>query len=355
MHHVKKLLTACLSVVMTLTLSVPAMAATENGTKSANALYMLGLVKGVSAEKFDPALDNGLTRAESIALICRFLGTEREALAGDWATPFQDVPTWAAPYINWAYHNGITAGTGVNRFEPDIAIPQNQFLTLMLRAMGYEETADSFRWDAPYDIAKRIGLLNVQSAVSQQLSRDMAMQICWNALSAATKDQSRTLADSLIANGIILSEKYESAKSYMQTGTIPDGSSTGNTGNTGSTSQTYTLVSSISGPDKNGVATTVNGQTIPDLSGTSRINNAMLVAFDYNELQSIFGNNVTAAVLDVYSATSSAWGNHVTGDKALWDALIDNDRVQVLGMGNYHLSLSEQSSTFTLQISIMQN
>jgi len=50
-------------------------------------------------------------------------------------TPFQDVPTgqWFAPYVSWAYHNGIVEGITEYHFAPLANVDRQQFATMLFR------------------------------------------------------------------------------------------------------------------------------------------------------------------------------------------------------------------------------
>jgi len=87
-----------------------------------------GLISGVAADTFAP--DAAITRAEFIMALARLSG---EDVSGYTASSFVDVDngTAAMPYIEWAYRNGIVAGTGSNRFSPDAAITREQMAVML--------------------------------------------------------------------------------------------------------------------------------------------------------------------------------------------------------------------------------
>ncbi len=109
-------------------------------------------------------LESGATRAQAITLLCRILGKEEEALAGSWQHPFTDAPDWADAYIGWAWENGVTRGVSDTLFGSDEPIEANTFLTMVLRAMGYQDNRSwygiRFDWDSPYALADRLALLD---------------------------------------------------------------------------------------------------------------------------------------------------------------------------------------------------
>ncbi len=154
---------------------------TESYTDYAKNLMELGLFKGT---------DNGyelkstFTRAQSTAMLVRLLGKESEALAMTPTGIFADVPAdnWAAPYVEYCYVSGITKGTGNNAFSPNEAISGDQYITLVIRALGYKDAEP----EAAEIMSEQIGLLEKESLSIARLSklyRDEMVYISYRALS----------------------------------------------------------------------------------------------------------------------------------------------------------------------------
>ena len=184
----------------------------------ANALYSLGLVKGYDDSGSDFRLDNNLSRAESIVQIIRFLGAEQAALAGGYTVPFDDVPSWAVPYIGYAYTNGITSGRSATKFDPNGIVDEAQFLTLLLRAMDYSDKDGDFVWNAPFTLANSVGLIDHTEA-SLKFTRGDAFVACYNALASKCKG-GNTVSDKLINNEVITEKAYGYAKRIANGETI---------------------------------------------------------------------------------------------------------------------------------------
>lgn len=176
----------------------------------ANALYSLGLVKGYDDSGSDFRLENNLTRVESIVQIVRFLGVEKEALEGNFTIPFDDVPEWAAPYIGYAYTNGITSGRSATKFDTNGTVDEAQFLTLLLRAMDYSDKNGDFVWSNPYELANKTGLVEHTEA-SLKFTRGDAFAACYNSLASKCKG-GNTVAEKLIKNNVITEKAYGYAK-----------------------------------------------------------------------------------------------------------------------------------------------
>ncbi|MBR5228489.1 MAG: S-layer homology domain-containing protein, partial [Firmicutes bacterium] len=139
---------------------VPVQAASKEATISADALYSLGLFSGTGTDadgKPIYELDRAPTRNEAVAMLVRLLGKETEAKAGEWEIPFTDVAAWAKPYVGYAYAKGLTAGTSATTYSGDAKITASQYLTFVLRSLGYDSSKD-FKWDRAWELSDKIGL-----------------------------------------------------------------------------------------------------------------------------------------------------------------------------------------------------
>lgn len=108
----------------------------SQNTKYADTLYELGLFKGTDNGY---ELEKTLTREESATILVRLLGEENNANNCIYKEIFADVEKdrWSYSYVMYCYENGITKGTGKDTFSPDQPISASQFVTLMLRLLGY--------------------------------------------------------------------------------------------------------------------------------------------------------------------------------------------------------------------------
>lgn len=148
----KKRVLSCLMVAALAFSSVPtAFAASAEAQTAAQALYDLGLFNGTGTDasgKPNFALDRSLTRSEATAMLVRLLGKEAYAKAGEWYPRFFDVnrKSWDMPYIGYACNAGLVSGTSANTFSGNASVTASQYLTLVLRALGYESDTD-FQWN----------------------------------------------------------------------------------------------------------------------------------------------------------------------------------------------------------------
>lgn len=213
----RKLLSLVLALFLLFSMALPAAAAQLD---DANTLYTLGLFKGTGTKADGSpifALDRSLTRQEAIVMLVRLLGKKQEALSGTWETPFTDVDDWAAQYVGYAYTNGLTNGTGKTTFGGNDAVTATQYLTFVLRAMGYSSKTD-FAWARAWEKSDALGITagEYSAANNKKFLRGDAAHISKQALSAFLKDGSGTMLDSLIATGAVKQEDAE------QSGILPD-------------------------------------------------------------------------------------------------------------------------------------
>ncbi len=222
----KRILTLLLTLAL---LATCALAYSPEQYNTADALYELGLFKGRTAGIKDYALDAGLSRDEGVTLLVRMLGKEEEALAGGgYGNPFHDVPKgeWSESYVGYAKLHGITDGVGVkdgkNLFAPDRAVDDKTFLTLVLRAMDYNDksAAPQFTWENPYTLAKQLGLIDYTTADSN-FTRGEAVAIFWNALDARLNGSTKTLADRLVEQKVFTRAELNAARD-IAAGILPE-------------------------------------------------------------------------------------------------------------------------------------
>ena len=202
----KQWISLLLALVLSLALALPAGAAPpEQEEAAAWQLYYMGLFQGTDtdAEGFPVfSLDRSPTRAQGVTMLVRLLGQEEDALAGTWTTPFQDVPDWAAPYVGYAYEKGLTNGKSETRFDPDSTIRASEYLTFVLRALGYVSGTD-FAWDSAWTLSDKLGITHGEyNASTTSFDRGDVAWISVRALPAPCKDSEQTLEELLADRGI---------------------------------------------------------------------------------------------------------------------------------------------------------
>lgn len=202
----KKLVSLVLTLVLLFSVTLPASAAEADDYEAvaqtaAEQLYELGLFRGTGTQADGSpifALEENATRGQAITMLVRLLGMESEALATNYTHPFRDT-SWAEHYIGYAYENGISNGVSPTAFGTEDPIETAQFLTLVLRAMGYSEVD----WRDPYPTADAVGLIYWDGDC---LRGDIAI-ICRSALECELKDSGKTLYEDLDERGIFDQEQ----------------------------------------------------------------------------------------------------------------------------------------------------
>ena len=164
MKHIRNfVLFLFISILLVVTVSAnDAASAYRTDDEAAEILYSLNLFKGTGTDADgnpDFALDRVSTRYEAITMLVRLSGNEEKALTGNYKMPFTDVVDWAKPYVAFAYANGYTSGTSATTFSGDLKITEVQFITMLLRILGYDSAKD-FAWDNPWPLSDEISLTN---------------------------------------------------------------------------------------------------------------------------------------------------------------------------------------------------
>ncbi|SMC85779.1 S1C family serine protease [Papillibacter cinnamivorans] len=211
----KKRMSMALVVILIVCMFSPsALAANLKSVQSADALYTLGLFKGTGTDEAgNPifALDRTPTREEAVTMLVRLLGKEDEALSGNWTHPFTDVDAWAAPYVSYAYVMGLTKGTGSTTFGSAVQVNAAQYLTFVLRALGYSDSAGDFSWDTASVLSDEIGLTSGEYTQGDSFTRGDIASISFGALSQKLKGSTTTLTQSLLTAGAVTEEAVNSA------------------------------------------------------------------------------------------------------------------------------------------------
>ena len=189
MKNLKKVLALVLAFACAFTMFAgavvyPDVAAGSEFSEAVTMLSDLGVIQGKDDGKYHP--EDTITRAEACALIARMLTGDPQVTQYAGASNFTDVVkgSWKESVIGYCVVNGITVGVGNNKFEPDRAITDAEFVTMVVRAMGYETTGTTY----PYghiSAAQANGLLDGVSVVpSSAALRGEDAQIMYNALFA---------------------------------------------------------------------------------------------------------------------------------------------------------------------------
>lgn len=113
--------------------------------EAVDVISALGIVDGNTDGSFAP--EDPLTRGAASKIICNMLlgsqGTESINVSD---TYFNDVPSnhTFAPYITYCVSEGIVSGCGDGTFNPDGYVTGDQFLKMLLVALGYDSEIEGF-------------------------------------------------------------------------------------------------------------------------------------------------------------------------------------------------------------------
>lgn len=190
-----------IAIALCIALAVSAFAA--NFEHCADALFELGLFRGTNNGY---ELEREPMRSEAAAMLVRLLGAEEEAMALTYTAPFGDVADWAKPYVQYLYDKGLTKGTSETTFGYSMKCDAKQYATFLLRALGYEDSAD-FTYDTALEYGERIGLCDWSNCLGEVFLRDNVVAMSYTALSLPTKSGEVDLLSKLVASGAIADSK----------------------------------------------------------------------------------------------------------------------------------------------------
>lgn len=202
----KKIISLLLVVCMLAACCSTVFAAELTTQQKADALYLMGIFKGTDKGY---ELDNMTTREQGVTVIVRLLGKETEANSGKYTCKFVDVKDWAKGNIGFAFDNGITKGMSDTEFGYGVALTDAMFLTMLLRVLGYTEGEGAdFVWDAPYELAKKVGIIPEANADAEFTRGDM-VEIIYRGLGSNLKNTENTLGAKLVADGVMTQAAYD--------------------------------------------------------------------------------------------------------------------------------------------------
>lgn len=196
-----RVLTGILCAALLAALYLPSNAAHVTGAEAIETLSTLGLLAG-SDGGFEP--DRAATRAETVVMLLRLLGRQAEAGYAGISSPYVD-GGWADHYLGYARAHGLVYGISDTYFGCDNAVSARDFLSMALRALGYEDYTD-FTWWGSLDFAERIGLTHGEYAAGGEFLREDMALVAYTALTLKMKGSDLRLIDSLHLNGAVSAE-----------------------------------------------------------------------------------------------------------------------------------------------------
>ena len=184
-----------LIAVLALCLSLNANAANggEVSTPQAEYLSAIGLLQGTGQ---DYGLNQSLTRQEAAIMIVRLSGDEDLVRSTEFDHPFEDVSPWAASYVGYLYNRGLTLGISSTEFGALDFVTHEQYVTLLLRALAYDDSAGDFTWSNSLNKAKEIGMLSLATPMTTFTRKEM-VSLTYNTLFCKVKGKNTTLLNQL--------------------------------------------------------------------------------------------------------------------------------------------------------------
>lgn len=211
MRNLKRALSLALSSVMLLGMMVVGTSAAsypdvdaQDNLEAIEVLQMLGVMEGDEKGNFNP--DNKVTRNEMAVIMTHLL-----KLNAGGTNPFTDVPSWAQPYVSAIYANGVTSGTSATTYGGSNNVTAVEAALMVMKALGYFEFQGEFEDNWTVAVTKqatKIGLFeDVDVAVTDQITRSQAAQLCLNALESNVVIAKENGGLSVDGNGISVNVK----------------------------------------------------------------------------------------------------------------------------------------------------
>lgn len=205
------LLTACVLAMGLLAVPAAASGSSPESTGHADKLASLHLFRG-TANGYN--LDAAPTRLQGLIMLIRLLGLEDEALACTDPNPFTDVTGTGDRYAAYAYANGLTKGTGANTFTPSRTLSPSNYVTFLLRALGYDDSRGDFAAGQSLAYAASAGLMTSDAGTalaSVTMNRGDLVDLSYAALTCRMKGGAQTLAEKLRDDGVFTAAEGEAA------------------------------------------------------------------------------------------------------------------------------------------------
>lgn len=186
----KKVLSLVLVIAMVLSSFSFAFAApkfedvTGDYEEAVNALVALGVIRGYEEndETFTFRPERNLSRAELAVLLVESLGYG--GLVAGSNSNFSDTQThWSNGYVAIATGTGLVLGYPDGTFKPDQGVSYDEAITMVLRAVGYVDSALKGTWPTNFKVkAIDLDLLDDVNMATVAADRGGVAQILFNAL-----------------------------------------------------------------------------------------------------------------------------------------------------------------------------
>ena len=153
-------------------------------------------------------LDRTPTRMEAIIMAVRIRTGGWEALEDLWQNPrdwdadahnFTDVTGLEYKYVTSAIQsNGpvyisLTNGISETEFGPDLPVTAEQYVTMLLRALNYDDSFGNFSLGDPWELSDRIGLTDGSYPKTESFTRRDMVYLAYRALRTNVRNNSQNM------------------------------------------------------------------------------------------------------------------------------------------------------------------
>ena len=161
--------------------------------EAVDACVALNIINGIDQDGKTIFKPNGeVTREQMAKMICVLLNGGKEPVLGSGNSSFSDVAAdrWSAPYIASCVKQGIVAGVGGGKFNPQGNVTGTQAAKMLLVALGYSQDIQEYTgadWAVNVNVdASAKGFYTDLEDIDPNaaLSREHAAEMIWNALNA---------------------------------------------------------------------------------------------------------------------------------------------------------------------------
>lgn len=183
-----KIFAALVIVFSLFVVQVSASVDTTLQQENAKALVKLEILKGYPDGSL--GLEDKIQRCQFFALVVRMLGYDKDADIDKVSIPFTDIDKshWAYNSIKAAYKYGLVAGNPDNTVSPNNYITYAEELTVLIRALGFENTMTGKWPDNVINKAAELGITkNTDLAQNKQVTRGETSVIIYNSLTVEIK------------------------------------------------------------------------------------------------------------------------------------------------------------------------
>jgi len=189
----------------------------------ADAMKAMGLFKGSDIGYGSGyELERTPSRIEGLIMFLRLLGEEPAALATTAPCPFTDVPLWCQGYVAYAYEKGYTKGVSATEFAPYQVISASEYLTFVLRALGYRDSGEApdFSWDTALVKGLQTGTLTAKEhkqLTEEPFLRAQVVYVSYFALDAHMRNLDQDLYTTLTGSGALDKAAVDAARQAVTT------------------------------------------------------------------------------------------------------------------------------------------